>query len=117
VFKFADEDWDWFKLIMNDYVVNGHLKKGVVRHQASIFELPHGPQSNSMTVGFLKLIKLQMLYVHYLRIIDCNGVQSLDYMVRVEVEQEKLGHIRTPTSNRRCYHVAPPNSRQSSGIG
>jgi hypothetical protein len=29
VFKLADEDWDWFKLIVNNYVVNGHLKRVV----------------------------------------------------------------------------------------
>jgi hypothetical protein len=73
---------------MNNYVVNGHLKH-VVSCQASILELPHGPQSDFMTVRFLKPIKLQMLYVHYFRTIDCNGVQSLDYMIHVEVEQGK----------------------------
>ncbi len=86
VFKPADEDRDWFKLIINDYIVNGRLKR-VVSHQASILELPHGPQSNFMMVRFLKSIKLQMSYAHYFRIIDCNGVQSLDYMIRVELEQ------------------------------
>jgi hypothetical protein len=30
-----------------------------------------------------------MLYAHYFRIIDCNGVQSLAYMIHVEVEQGK----------------------------
>ncbi len=30
-----------------------------------------------------------MLYAHYFRTIDCNGVQSLDYMICVEVEQGK----------------------------
>jgi hypothetical protein len=89
VFELADEDWDWFKLIMNDYIVNGHLKR-VVSCQASILELPHCPLSNLMTIQFLKSIKLQMLYLHYFRTIDCNGVQSLDYMVRVEVEPEKV---------------------------
>jgi hypothetical protein len=68
--------------------VNGHLKH-VVSHQASILELPHGPQSNFMMVCFLKSIKLQMLYAHYFRTINCSGVQSLDYMIRVEVEQGK----------------------------
>ncbi len=53
VFELADEDWDWFKLIMNNYVVNGHLKH-VVSCQASILELPHGPQSDFMTIRFLK---------------------------------------------------------------
>ena len=42
IFELAAEDWDWFKLIIKDYVVNGHLK-WVVSHQASILELPHGP--------------------------------------------------------------------------
>jgi hypothetical protein len=72
---------------MNNYVVNGHLK-GIVSLQASILELSHGPQSDFMTVHFLKSIKLQMLYAHYFRTIDCNGngVQSLDYMVCMEVE-------------------------------
>jgi hypothetical protein len=51
VFDLADEDWNWFKLIMNDYVVNGHLKH-VVSHQSSILNLPHGqpvPQINQVT--------------------------------------------------------------------
>jgi hypothetical protein len=75
---------------MNDYVVNGHLKR-VFSCQASILELPHGPQRDFITVCFLKSIKLQMLYVHYFRTINCNGVQSLDYnyMICVEVEQGK----------------------------
>jgi hypothetical protein len=68
--------------------VNGHLKH-VASCQASILELPHGPQSDFMMVRFLKSIKLQMLYAHYFRAIDCNGVQSLDYMICVEVEQGK----------------------------
>jgi hypothetical protein len=89
VFELADEDWDWFKLIINDYVVNGHLKQ-VVSCQASILELPHGPQSNFMMVRFLKSIKLQMSYAHYFKTINCNGVQSLDYMIRVEVEQGEV---------------------------
>jgi hypothetical protein len=88
VFKLADEDWDWFKLIINDHVLNGHLKR-VVSRQASILELPHGPQSDYMTVRFLKSIKLQMSYAHYFRTIDCNRVQSLDYMICVEVEQQE----------------------------
>ncbi len=66
--------------------MNGHLKR-VVSHQASILELPHGPQSNFMMVRFLKSIKLQMSYAHYFRTIDCNKVQSLDYMICVEVKQ------------------------------
>ncbi len=73
VFELADEDWGWFKLIINDYVVNGHLKR-VVSCQASILELSHGSQSDSMTVRFLKSIKLQMSYAHYFRTINCNGV-------------------------------------------
>jgi hypothetical protein len=42
VLELADEDWDWFKLIITNYVMNGHLKC-VVSHQTSILELPHGP--------------------------------------------------------------------------
>ncbi len=82
MFELANEDWDWFKLIMNNYIVNGHLKCAV-SCQASI------PQSDFMMVRFLKSIKLQMLYTHYFRTIDCNGVQSLDFMIHVEVEQGK----------------------------
>ncbi len=52
VFELTDEDCNWFKLIINDYVVNGHPKR-VVSCQASILELPHGLQSNFMTVCFL----------------------------------------------------------------
>ncbi len=101
VFELADEDWDWFKLIINNYVVNGHLK-WVVSRQASILELPHGPQSNFMMVCFLKSIKLQMLYAHYFTTIDCNGVQSLDYMICVEVEQ---GVIRPYKNTNLCREV------------
>ena len=68
---------------MDDYVQNGHLKR-VVSHLATTLKLPHGPQSNFLTVRFLKSIKLQMSCAHYFRTID--GVQSLDYMVCVEVE-------------------------------
>jgi hypothetical protein len=100
VFKLADEDWDWFKLIINNYIVNGHLKH-VVSHQASILELPHGPQSDFMMVHFLKSIKLQMLYAHYFRIIDCHGVQSLDYIIRVEVEQGKDRPYKNTNPSRR----------------
>jgi hypothetical protein len=64
VFELVDEDWDWFKLIINNYIVNGYLKR-VVSRQAFILKLPHGPQSNFMTACFLKSIKLQMLYAHY----------------------------------------------------
>jgi hypothetical protein len=64
VFELTDENWDWFKLILNNYIVNGHLKR-VVSHQASNLELLHYPKSNFMTVHFLKSIKLQMLYAHY----------------------------------------------------
>jgi hypothetical protein len=52
VFKLTDEDWDWFKLIIYNYVVNGHLKQ-VVSCQASILELPHSLQSDFMMVRFL----------------------------------------------------------------
>jgi hypothetical protein len=42
-----------------------------------------------MMVCFLKSIILQMSYAHYFRTINYNGVQSLDYMICVEVEQGK----------------------------
>ncbi len=63
VFKLADEDWDWFKLITNNYIVSGHLKR-VVSCQASLLKLPHGPQSDFVMVRFLKSIKIKMLYAH-----------------------------------------------------
>ncbi len=99
--ELADEDWDWFKLIINNYMVNGHLKR-VVSHQASILKLPHGPQSNFMTVRFLKSIELQMLYAHYFRTIDCNSVQSLDYTICVEVKQ---GVVRPYKNTNLCQEV------------
>ncbi len=66
--------------------MNGHLKQAV-SCQASILKLPHGPQSDFMMVRFLKSIKLQMTYAHYFGTTNCNRIQSLDYMIRVEVEQ------------------------------
>ncbi len=104
VFNLSDKDWDWFKLIINDYIVNGHLKH-VVSHQASILKLPHGPQSNFMMVRFLKSIKLQMLYAHYFKTINCNGVQSLNYMIRVCVSWSPVKGVQVVT------HAIPiPNS-------
>ncbi len=117
VFELADEDWDWFKLIINNYVVNGHLKR-VVSHQASILELPHGPQSNFMTVCFLKSIKLQMLYAHYFRAIYCNRVQSLDYMIRMEVEQGKDRPYKNTNLHREVLSMwLPPNSSPRTSTG
>ncbi len=81
--------------------MNGHLK-WVVSHQASILELPHGPQSNFMMICFLKSIKLQMSYAHYFKTIDCNGVQSLDYMICVEIEQ---GEVRLYKNTNLCQEV------------
>jgi hypothetical protein len=62
--------------------------KRVVSHQAGTLELPIGGdlQSNFTMTRFLKAIKLQMSYAHHFRMIDCLGVQSLDYRVKVEVE-------------------------------
>ncbi len=82
-------------------MVNGHLKR-VVSCQASILELPHNPQSNFMIVCFLKPIKLQMSYAHYFRTIDCNGVQSLDYTICVEVKQ---GVVRPYENTYLCREV------------
>jgi hypothetical protein len=101
IFELADEDWDWFKLIINNYVMNQHLKR-VVCCQTSILGLPHGPQSDFMTVRFLKSIKLQMSYAHYFMTINCNGVQSLNYMICVEVEQ---GEVRPYKNINLCREV------------
>ncbi len=71
VFEVADEDWDWFKLIIDDYVVNGHLKR-VVSCQASILELPHGPQSNFMAVCFLiGVLGTQYQFLQWLGFMFC----------------------------------------------
>jgi hypothetical protein len=43
-----------------------------------------------------------MSYAHYFRTIDCNGVQSLDYMIRVEVEQ---GEVRPYKNTNLCQEV------------
>jgi hypothetical protein len=109
VFEHADEDWDWFNLIMKNHVVNGHLKY-VVSHQASILELPHGMQSDFMTVHFLKSIKLQMLYAHYFRTIDCNRVWSLDYMVHVEVEPGKVRPYKNTKLQREVLSMWLPST-------
>ncbi len=90
--------------------MNRHLKH-VVSSQASILELPHGPQSNVMMVCFLIQIKLQMSYAHYFWKINCNRVQSLDYMICVEVEQRK----DRPYKN--TINAASPNSSWRTGIG
>jgi hypothetical protein len=55
VCELADHAWEWFKLNINDCLMNGHLKH-VISCQASILELPHSLQSNFMTVQFLKSI-------------------------------------------------------------
>ncbi len=81
--------------------MNGHLKQ-VVSCQAFILELTHGAQSDIMTVCFLKSIKLQLLYAHYFRTTDCNKVQSLDYMIHVEVKQ---GVIRPYKNTNICWEM------------
>ncbi len=107
VFELADEDWDWFELIINNYVVNGHLKR-VVSCQASILELPHGLQSNFMMAHFLKSIKLQISYAHYFRTIDCNRVQSLDYMICVEVEQGEVRPCKNTNLHQEVLSIQLP---------
>ncbi len=117
VFGLADKDWVWFKLIMNDYFVNGHLKR-VVSCQASILELPHGSQSDFMTVQFLKSIMLQMSYAHYFRTINCNGGQSLNYMVCVEVEPGKVRPYKNTNLQWEVLSMwLPPTQARSTGIG
>ncbi len=97
VFELADEDWDWFKL---------------VSCQASILELPHGLQSSFMMVRFLKSIKLQMLYAHYSRTINCNGVQNLDYMIRVCVNLSSglRGLFPILRLTKACWTCPPPRN-------
>jgi hypothetical protein len=90
--------------------VNGHLK-WVVSCQASILELPHGPQSNFMMVCFLKSIKLQKLYAHYFRTIDCNGVQSLDYMIRVEVKPGVVRPYKNTNLRREVLSMRLPSTQ------
>jgi hypothetical protein len=55
-----------------------------------------------MMARFPKSIKLQMSYAHYFRTINCNGVQSLDYMIHVEVEQ---GEVRPYKNTNLCQEV------------
>ncbi len=57
VFELADDNWEWFWLITNDYMLNGPLK-WVISWQESILELSYGQQKNYMTVRFLKFFKL-----------------------------------------------------------
>ncbi len=101
---------------MNDYIVNGHLKC-VVRCQASILKLPHGLQSNFMTVHFLKSIKLQMSYAHYFSTIDCNGDQSLDYMIPVEVEQGKDWLYKNTNLHKVLSMRLPPTQARGQVLG
>ncbi len=55
--------------------------------QASTLVVPMGGDSSDhTTTRFLKALKLQMSYAHHFRTMDCSGVQTLDYAVRVEVE-------------------------------
>ena len=95
VFELADDDWEWFQLLMADFVAGGNMKR-VVSRQASTLILPLGTDSSDhTTTRFLKAIKLQMSYAHHFRTLDCAGVQSLDYAVRVEVEPG----VTTPFKN------------------
>jgi hypothetical protein len=95
VFELADDDWEWFQLLMADFVAGGNMKR-VVSRQASTLVLPLGTDSSDhTTTRFLKAIKLQMSYAHHFRTLDCSGVQSLDYAVRVEVEPG----VTTPFKN------------------
>jgi hypothetical protein len=61
-----------------------------------------------MMVRFLKSIKLQMLYAHYFRTINCNGVQSLDYMIRVEVEQGEVRPYKNTNLHREVLSMRLP---------
>jgi hypothetical protein len=95
LFELADDDWEWFQLLMADFVAGGNMKQ-VVSRQASTLVLPLGTDSSDhTTTRFLKAIKLQVSYAHHFRTLDCSGVQTLDYAVRVEVEPG----VTTPFKN------------------
>ena len=67
VFELADDDWEWFQLLMADFVAGGNMKR-VVSCQASTLVLPLGTNSSdSATTRFLKAIKLQMSNAHHFR--------------------------------------------------
>ncbi len=75
----------------------------VVRHLFSSYHMVCKATSwRSASSRFLKSIKLQMSYAHYFRTIDCNGVQSLDYIICVEVEQ---GKVRPYKNTNLCREV------------
>ena len=67
VFELADDDLEWFQLLMADFVAGGNMKR-VVSRQASTLVLPLGADSSdSATTRFLKAIKLQMSNAHHFR--------------------------------------------------
>jgi len=69
VFELADNDWEWFQLLMADFVGGGNMKR-VVSRQASTLVLPMGGDSSDhTTTRFLKAMKLQMSYAHHFRTI------------------------------------------------
>ncbi len=69
-------------------------------------------------VRFLKSIKLQMLYAHYFRTIDCTGVQSLDYMICVEVEQGEVRPYKNTYLRRELLSMwLPPTQARGQVLG
>ena len=83
--------------------------KRVVSRQASTLILPLGPDSSDhTTTRFLKAIKLQMSYAHHFRTLDCAGVQSLDYAVRVEVEPGVTTPFKNTTLRRELLSLRLP---------
>jgi hypothetical protein len=70
-----------------------------------------------MMVRFLKSIKLQMLYAHYFMTIDCNWVQSLDYMIRVEVKQGVVRYKNTNLCQEVLSMQLPPTQAGGQVLG
>ncbi len=85
VMEVADADWEWMKMLLDHFTLAGKMKQTISR-QATVLELPHGPQSSSTEIRFLKSLKMQILYNHYFCMSDLTKVVSLDYPIRVEVD-------------------------------
>ncbi len=116
VIEVADADWPWMKLLMENFALSGKLKR-VVSRQASILELTHGIQSNFSNTRFLKGLHMQMSYNHFFRTTDIAGVISLDYPIRVEVENGYVVPFKKTTLRRELMCMQhPPDSDGNLGL-
>jgi hypothetical protein len=52
-----------------------------------------------------------MSYAHYFRTIDCNGVQSLDYMICVEVEQGEVRPYKNTNLRQKVLSMRLPQTQ------